>query len=634
MKIERLLLTLLTAALLVALTSCGGGARGPGEFITHNAEVAPGELTVRFREGVAEGERTAVLAALGASIDRELLIGDYFQVSVRAGREEEIGRALARSGVAQSVEQEPIWRPYTHLDPLVPNDAQFGEQWNMQLIRVEEAWDISRGAGVVVAVVDTGVAFENNDIYGQAPDLAGTGFVPGRDFFGQDDHANDDNGHGTHIAGTIAETTNNGIGVVGVAPGASIMPIKVCGADPAHSNLTICKPSAIADGVVWAVNNGADVINISLGGTDISQPELDALQYAREAGVVVIAAAGNGGADGVGDGFLEFPAAVPSVISVGATGITGLRSGYSNYGAGLDLVAPGGAIRLGPGGQPVENSYIIQDTYPEFCLKTPPTSFTAFAACGARGTSMAAAHVSGAAALLLSYYEARGHRLTANQVRDALDCSAKDVGLPGYDLQHGHGLLQAYGLLQDSDGDGAVDCLDIDPPPPPNTCPGPSPTPSPAPTATATSAPTEVATPTDTPTPTPTETPMLTETPTPVPTETASPAAADTASPSPAPADTGTPAPTEGLAPAGTGLPDATPFVAACGDVDCDGDLDAVDALFVLRFVARLGEAVCIGNGYAHCDATISSVDALTILRKVARLPLFQPPGCPPPGYG
>ena len=81
-------------------------------------------------------------------------------------------------------------------------------------------------------------------------------------------------------------------------------------------------------------------------------------------------------------------------------------------------------------------------------------------------------------------------------------------------------------------------------------------------------------------------------------------------------------------------MPDAADFVYACGDVDCDLDLDSVDALFVLRFVARLGESACIGNGYAHCDPTISSLDALTILRKVARLPLFQPPGCPPPGYG
>ena len=632
MKIERLLLGLAAVVVLAAILDCGGGGDGPGEFIAHpNAEVAPGELIVRFREDVSEGERAAALAALGASIDRELLIGDYFQVSVPAGREEEIGRAMARSGVVRSVEEEPIWRPYTHLDPLVPDDPQFAEQWNMQLIQIEEAWDRSRGAGVAVAVVDTGVAYENYDTYGQAPDLTGTGFVPGRDFFGKDDHANDDNGHGTHIAGTVAETTNNGIGVAGVAPEAAMMPIKVCGPGASPSNATICKPSAIADGVVWAVNNGADVINISLGGTDITQPEKDALQYAREAGVVVIAAAGNGGADGVGDGFLEFPAAVPSVISVGATGITGLRSGYSNYGQGLDLVAPGGAIRLGPGGQPVENSYIIQETYPGFCLKTPPSNFTSFAPCGSRGTSMAAAHASGAAALLLSYYEAQGRRLTPDQVRDALDCSAKDVGQPGYDLQHGNGLLQAYNLLQDSDGDGTVDCLDTPSTPLPNTCPGPTPTPSPTPTATATPTPTE--TPADTPTATVTETPAATETPTPFPSETASATPAEAATLSPSPTYSGTPVSPEGLALPVTAVPDAADFVYACGDVDCDLDLDSVDALFVLRFVARLGQSACIGNGYVHCDPTISSLDALTILRKVARLPLFQPAGCPPPGY-
>ena len=138
---------------------------------------------------------------------------------------------------------------------------------------------------IVVAVLDTGVAYEDYDVYLQAPDLAGTTFVPGYDFINDDEHANDDHWYGTHVTGTIAQTTNNAYGVAGLAFNVSIMPVKVLGADGSGT------VAAVVDGINFAINNGAHVINLSLSGPDYTQSEADAIAAAYEAGVVVVAAA-------------------------------------------------------------------------------------------------------------------------------------------------------------------------------------------------------------------------------------------------------------------------------------------------------------------------------------------------------
>ncbi|MDO8615055.1 MAG: S8 family serine peptidase [Dehalococcoidia bacterium] len=661
------------ALLLLALALWAKeGQPQPGVFSPHRADqLLPGELIVRFRPQTSREQRRAVLASYGATVKREMLLDGYVAVSVPPGQEEPVGRALAANWAVRSAEESPLRIPYTHNDPAVPDDQYFDQQWNMRLIQLEQAWDVANdGAGVVVAVVDTGVAFEDyhdpntGTDFALAPDFAGAVFTDPHDFFDGDDHPNDDLGHGTHVAGTIAQTTNNEIGVAGIAPGATIMPVKVCGyLDPpgVENRRYGCPAAAIADGIVWAVNHGARVINLSLGGPgSTSDAERSAVAYAVQKRVVVVAAAGNGGDDLQGDPQLDFPAALPGVISVGGAGTGGIAASYSNYSPDLDLVAPGGDPKEGADG-----TYILQNSYGVPCA-TPP-NFTQFWWCLRYGTSMAAAHVSGVAALILSQYPA----FKPPRVRLLLTNCAQDVGPQGLDDQNGFGLLQAYNALKDVNPDGRpngvldgledVDNDDIwdcrDPrvetrvPPPIPTCdaPAPSPLASPgagaeSPAQAANAGPTATETPTGTPTPVATATATPTATATAAASETPAGSPAATASPEPSPTETPTPeptvAPTDTPAPTLSATPTPTPAPQeyACGDVNCDGSVDARDALLILRWVvhrhsrsaleAQRMDLRCLGNGYVTCGVDVTVADALAILRYRAGLPLNLPAGC------
>jgi subtilisin family serine protease len=616
--------------------------------------VVVGEIVVAFPGRMAPAEQEAVLARHGLKVRRRHITPGYVSVSVPAGEEQLYLAQLQADPGVRSAAVEPVRRPQGVPVSFTPDDPLYSQQWNFTLINAEQAWARSRGHGITVAVLDTGIAHEDyynptsGEVFSRAPDLAGAEFVWPWDAYAdsvagspapQDFHANDDDGHGTHVAGTIAQNTNNGLGLAGIAFQATLMPVKVCGRQPgAPVGEEECPASVTAEGIRWAVDHGADIINLSLGercfeGNPCTTPEeREALKYAQDAGVTVVAAAGNGG-----DNVLYYPAAIEGVIAVGATGQDGLRAGYSNYGFGegdkrLDMVAPGGVNRLGPGGEPSEDSWIAQESY-SFSCDSSPVDYTAFAYCQYRGTSMAAAHVSAAAALLLCLNPALG----PEQVLAGLTGTARDVGAPGFDLFHGNGLLQAGDLVDSQGGD----C--VEEPGLLNTCRAPSPTPSP----TASPSPTPTLTPTPRPTPEPTPEPSPTETPTSGPTASATPtpagsptppplsgtptsAATETPTPTPTEMPTPTPTPTETLAP----TPTPTPRSVACGDVDCDFDVDAVDGLLVLRYVAALPlGAGCLGMAFAHCDAAVSSVDALVILRHIVGLPLNLPPGCAIIGY-
>jgi subtilisin family serine protease len=287
--------------------------------------------------------------------------------------------------------------------------------------------------------------------YERAPDLVGTFFwingeeidngldddgngfvddVDGWDFVNGDGHPNDDNGHGTHVSGTIAQTTNNGLGVAGVAPGVTIMPVKVL--NPAGTGTY----QWIADGIYYAVENGADIISMSLGGSASSTTLEDAVAYAYNNGVTVFAASGNGGSDGIGDDGCDYPAAYDDyVIAVGATQYDENRAPYSNYGSSLDIVAPGGNTGVDQNGDEYADG-VLQNTFSE----TPVDWSYWFY----QGTSMATPHASGVAALLLSVDSS----LSPDQIRDVLESTAEDLGAAGRDNYFGYGLIDARAALE------------------------------------------------------------------------------------------------------------------------------------------------------------------------------------------
>jgi serine protease len=301
------------------------------------------------------------------------------------------------------------------------------------------------GLGVKVAVLDTGLAYENRGRHRRSPDISRFRLAPGRDFCpragsgldpcaGQDAHPDDDNGHGTHVASTIGEATANGIGETGLAYGVTLMPVRVL--DRFGSG----DEESISAGIEWAARHGAQVINLSFEfGTTVKRadevPQIArAVRDARRRGAIVVAAAGNSAAPTV-----AYPAALPGVVSVGAVTADGCLADYSDSGPGLDLVAPGGGQDAGldqPGCFPKRPGRpILQMTFTRkdksFHL---PTSFD--------GTSMATPHVSATAALVIAS-GVLGPKPSPGAIERRLMATARDLGAPGRDSIYGSGMVDA-----------------------------------------------------------------------------------------------------------------------------------------------------------------------------------------------
>jgi hypothetical protein len=313
--------------------------------------------------------------------------------------------------------------PVTARAAAVPDDPLYERQWHLHAVGADLAWEISTGAGVVVAVLDTGVAFEDFGPYERAPDLNTTSFVAGWDFVNGDAHANDDNGHGTHVAAVIAQSTNNSLGGAGVAPGARIMPVKVLDDKGEGTDFDI------ASGVRWAADRGAQVLNISIASDTESAVLADAIRYAWNKGITIVVAAGNEG------GTIAFPAVLPEVIAVGAVRIDATRPAYSNFGPELDVMAPGGDFTVDQDNDGRDDG-ILQESF----IDGP----TDFCYCMYEGTSMSAPLVSGIVALLI----AQGFATTPEVVRRVLQDTAADLGPPGRDDAYGHGLVYAPVALE------------------------------------------------------------------------------------------------------------------------------------------------------------------------------------------
>src|SRR3989344_862212 len=284
---------------------------------------------------------------------------------------------------------------------------------------------VADGAGTIFYDnVESGAGAWETTRYQQAPDLAGASFIAGYDFINSDIHPNDDQGHGTHVAGTIAQTTNNNLGTAGVAFNTALMTVKVLGADGLGTY------QQVADGIYYAVNNGAKIISMSLGGPSPASVLENALSYAYSNGVTVFAACGNSGTSDC-----DYPAAyTSSAIAVGATQYNETKAPYSSYGPSLDIMAPGGNTGVDQNGDGYADG-VLQQTFGN----TPVDWGYWFY----QGTSMVTPHAAGSAALLL----AKNSSLTPDQIRNVLQSTAKDLGAAGKDNTYGWGLINAKAAL-------------------------------------------------------------------------------------------------------------------------------------------------------------------------------------------
>jgi serine protease len=317
-------------------------------------------------------------------------------------------------------------------------------QWNFvgpYGVDAPQAWGnlIAAGApggnGVTVAVLDTGVAYPaDSSRSGASPDLDGTPFAPGYDFVENDALPADENGHGTHVASTIAEQTDNAFGLTGLAYGVRIMPVRVL--DRAGDGDAV----TIARGLRYAVEHGAKVINLSLNfdmavtASEIPQL-LSALEFAHRKGSLVVAGAGN-----VGSASVSFPARGPHVLAVGATTEHGCLASYSNHGTGLDLVAPGGGRDAD-----IEDDPLCQPGRPGrsiYQVSLVGLYHDRFDVTGFIGTSMAAPHVAAAAALVVAS-GVLGANPSPDAIEQRLEQTARDLGGSGYDSRYGWGLIDA-----------------------------------------------------------------------------------------------------------------------------------------------------------------------------------------------
>jgi len=425
-----------TAALLAPAAAATASDTAP--------PAAPGEVVVGYDPGVGAGGQAAVAAAAGTT-PAERVTPTTRVVRTRAG--ESVGAAIRRlrgaGGVAYAIPNV-----LAHTAGYLPNDRGRSHriggwqttQWNLVGpfgIDAPTAWGALLGTahrggrGVRIAVLDTGIAYRAWGRFRPSPDLGQTRFADPYDFVAGSRFALDRNGHGTHVASTIAESTNNGYGLTGIAYGATILPVRVLDRDGNGDAATIAR------GIRYAANRHAQVINMSLEfpssvrATEIPDI-LSAIRYARQRGALVVAAAGNESVRRV-----AYPARADGAMAVGATTEHGCLADYSNDGSGLDLVAPGG----GPDASVPGDRHCRPNGTPgrDIVQITLGRSISSFVYDAEDGTSMATPHVAATAALVIAS-AVIGPRPSPAALERRLKATATPLGPASY---YGAGLLDA-----------------------------------------------------------------------------------------------------------------------------------------------------------------------------------------------
>jgi len=438
------------------------------EAADRKLDYLPGEVLIKFRDGVARSGQQRALMALRSrpDVDQIQWIGS---VALLRDASQPNGRILAEQ-LSSQPEVEYAEPNYLRKVHSTPNDPSYTRQWNFNGINMPGAWDIAPGgtSEVIVAVVDTGVTVvppqnlnaqtwngsaivTTSAPVAPSPDFNTSRFVSPRDFTvaSPTSFVVDTDGHGTHVAGTIGEESNNSLGMAGIAYNARLMPVKVCESywdvQFAMSRAGIrgfapldaggCATSDIIAGIRYAADNGAKVINFSIGGPQASQSERDAFTYAVSRGAFISISNGNDFLEGNGVSYpAGFAPSIDGAMSVAATTMTRLHAAYSSTGPHTEISAPGGDSRDGgQNGQVWQFSILPSDN--DSLLIFP--RFDRYSEVRLQGTSMAAPHVAGMAALLWS----RGIRTPA-AIEALIKQTAADLGAAGKDDTFGYGLIQ------------------------------------------------------------------------------------------------------------------------------------------------------------------------------------------------
>jgi len=448
-----------------------GGRPGAAQYLN-------GSVIVKFRLGTSPAAQQAMLASVDGNGTPDLPYAAFDIVALDpAADPEEVARRLNAQPDVEYAQARYRVRPL-----FVPNDPLYPQQWNYRTLDMERAWDINPGAAasVTVAILDSGLAYRNITLsfttsqqridgtlfrslgtievpFAAAPDLGGADrFVSPYDFIWDDDTPVDMDGHGTHVAGTIGQLTNNSVGAAGMAFNVKLMPVKVIDSfwDAYFESPFIGTDDVVARGIRYAVDNGAKVLNMSIGRTGPAAPVVqDAVAYAVSRGAFVSVAAGNEFREGNQvDRLAEFAPQIAGMVSVSAVGRDRLRAGYSTTGSYIELAAPGGdATRGGSSAAILQQSYDFSfvETYDLESGSIRAPRFDIFAYTFFQGTSMAAPHVSGLAAMLIQQGITNPAAIEA-----AMKRYATDLGAAGRDDEYGHGLvnprasLRGMGLLR------------------------------------------------------------------------------------------------------------------------------------------------------------------------------------------